>query len=195
MWRRWIVIKHIYALITIILLLILIHILPFHSTNYIVLTPENWHKIINFNINDPRVYKLEVTLSARLVPYNHLTDYIGGLGIAVNKQLPLRGDFGMPVVVSKLFEDKENIFQEILKRALWYAPRYFEGSRGLSGERTIWFDGNNLQPGANELSLTSYDNNSGKFPSVGDGFIIKNIVIKAYYSETDAKKDIFILKK
>jgi hypothetical protein len=172
----------------------MIRFLPFYSS-YLIITPENCHKIIKFNIGNSAIERLEVLISARLVPYNYLTDYIGGLGIALNKQLPATGEFGMPLAVSNYFKNKENTLKAILSRILWYAPRYYEGSKGLSGDRVIWFDNTNFKVGMNELTITSCDNKSGTFPSLGDAIIIKNIRIKAYGKVEGERNTIFILNK
>lgn len=190
--KAGIIIKHIFALVTVILLSIVIHLFPFHSTNYIVLTPGNQSKVIEFDLNNFNIEKLEVIVSARLVPYNHLADYFGPLEIRINGgRLPSNGDFGLPHIMYEFFERKGSISQNILEKILWYAPNYYKASMGLSGIRTVWFNEADLRYGLNILSITSCDNGSG--PSLGDAFIIKNVIIRSHNEIEDRIDIVFAL--
>ncbi len=186
--------KHSAALIAVILFSILILFLPFHLTKYIVFTPENWHKNINFNIDDPGIDKIEVEVSARLVPYNFLTDYIGGLAISMNQCAVSVRFFDVNYLLCQYFKIKVGP-ANLLGENLWFSPKSGKLSAGLSGIRTIYFDKKSFKLGENKICIRTIDNQCPYFPSLGDVFIIKNIKITAYNEKKGKREVLFILNK
>lgn len=171
-------IRHACVSMVIILTVAVVHLSKIHSIKYVVLTPENESKIIEFDLYDLDIEKLEVTISARLVPYSYWPDYCGSLAVEVNDNLPIAGDFGLPSIVAESFKKEDSAFRDVLEKLLWYAPSYYKASMGLSGSRTVWFDKTVLNHGSNRLSIIRYDETPGF--SLGNAFIIKDIMIRSY---------------